>query len=62
MSRYVNYGSKVEYVRTETWVSGPVAPVLIAGYRAQHVAEDGHEQLKPREQCECGCLGLGLIP
>jgi hypothetical protein len=50
----VNYGARIVARRTNFDTGGYSIAV-------EHDGNDGHAQLKPGEQCECGALGLGVI-
>jgi hypothetical protein len=52
----VNYGSPVEFVTKDFTYK----EIEWSSTRARHVAENGHEQLKDGEQCECGQLKVGI--
>lgn len=52
--RFVNYGAPTRPVTTRFQGGGFLSMVV-------HDGPDGHEQLQPGEQCECGQLGFGII-
>lgn len=51
----VNYGSPVHWERFD-WPEGGGG-----GWSAEHEGEENHDQLRPGEQCECGCIGIGIV-
>lgn len=50
----VNYGTNVIELRRLTIFGGEVVSFV-------HEGDDGHERLRPGEQCACGVLGLGIV-
>jgi hypothetical protein len=54
VSHYVNYGTNIITVHQLDIFGGQMTSFI-------HEGEDGHEHLKPGEQCACGVLGIGII-
>lgn len=54
----VNYGTPVRAETVQGNMDG--RPYTMTGF--VHDGDTGHDQLKAGEQCECGVLGLGVVP